>query len=236
MFLRSRVLAATVALVFGFTGADGLANSVTESQQASIVATNSASSLAIFVPLDLSLISSFDALAAAAPASVAVAAEPPTAPEVAAAPVTEPEPLVVPAPQTVPIVGVAPPAPVFVAAPPVPAICPAGYFCYPRVGIVGQIVPYNDCDARTDVGTAIRSLTCVSPRYLAAHAYTQFGRITGWHAGDVVVANGVRYILYDAFTQRSCDVPARPLAPLSLQTSLTSTNCGMVLVVQGRPE
>jgi hypothetical protein len=130
-----------------------------------------------------------------------------------------------------------PAAPVAAApAPPAPAACPANYFCYQRVGIVGPIVPYNDCSASTDVGTAIRSLSCVSPRYLAAHAYTQFGRITGWRAGDVVVANGVRYVLYDAFTQRSCDYPARPLAPLSLQTSLTSNNCGMVLVVQGRPE
>lgn len=121
------------------------------------------------------------------------------------------------------------------AAPPAPDVCPANYFCYLRVGIAGPIVPYGDCSAATDVGTAIRSLTCVSPRYLAAHAYTQFGRITGWRAGDVVVANGVRYVLYDAYTQRSCDYPARPLAPLSLQTSLTSSNCGMVLVVQGRP-
>jgi hypothetical protein len=121
------------------------------------------------------------------------------------------------------------------AAPRAPDVCPANYFCYARVGIVGPIVPYGDCSAATDVGTAIRSLTCVSPTYLAAHAYTQFGRITGWRAGDVVVVNGARYVLYDAYTQRSCDYPARPLAPLSLQTSLTSSNCGMVLVVQGRP-
>ncbi|MDQ2914524.1 MAG: hypothetical protein M3T56_14890 [Chloroflexota bacterium] len=135
------------------------------------------------------------------------------------------------------VVAPARPAPVArVAAPPPPATCPANYFCYPRVGIYGPIVPYNDCSGSTDVGTAIRSLSCLSSRYLAAHAYTQFGRLTGWRAGDVVTANGVRYVLYDGFTQRSCEYPARPLAPLSLQTSLTSLNCGMVLVVQARPE
>lgn len=138
--------------------------------------------------------------------------------------------------QAAPAVRVEAPARAAPAAPRAPEVCPANYFCYSRVGIAGPIVPYNDCSAATDVGTAIRSLTCVSPRYLAAHAYTQFGRITGWRAGDVVTANGVRYVLYDAYTQRSCDYPARPLAPLSLQTSLTASICGMVLVVQGRPE
>ena len=122
-----------------------------------------------------------------------------------------------------------------VVAPPPPATCPSGWLCYPRVGIAGPIVPYNDCSAATDVGTAIRSITCVSPTYLAAHAYTQFGRITGWQAGDVVFAYGVRYTIFDGFTQSSCVAPARAIAPLSLQTSLSSTKCGPVLVLQARP-
>jgi len=121
------------------------------------------------------------------------------------------------------------------AAPPA-ATCPVDQFCYPRVGIAGPIVPYDDCTGSTDVGTAIRSLTCLSPTYLAAHAYTQFGRIAGWRAGDIVFAHGVRYVIFDAFTQPGCVVAARPIAPLSLQTSLTSATCGPILVVQGRTE
>jgi hypothetical protein len=116
----------------------------------------------------------------------------------------------------------------------VPPTCAANQFCYPRVGIVGTIVPYSDCSGRTDVGTAIRSLTCVSRTYLAAHAYTQFGRIAGWRAGDVVFAYGARYVVFDAFTQQGCVPPARALAPLSLQTSLTPATCGPILVVQAR--
>lgn len=116
------------------------------------------------------------------------------------------------------------------------ATCPVDQFCYPRVGIAGPIVPYGDCTGSTDVGTAIRSLTCLSPTYLVAHAYTQFGRIAGWRVGDIVFAHGVRYVLFDAFTQPGCVVAARPIAPLSLQTSLTSAVCGPILVVQGRTE
>jgi hypothetical protein len=100
---------------------------------------------------------------------------------------------------------------------------------------VGTIVPYNDCTGKTDVGTAIRSITCVSPTYLAAHAYTQFGRIAGWRAGDVVFAYGARYVIVDGFTQQGCVPPARAIAPLSLQTSLTPATCGPILVVQARP-
>jgi hypothetical protein len=159
------------------------------------------------------------------------AAEPPVAPDSSVATPAQPAQVAATsreAPQASPVTANS--------APPSTATCPINYFCYPRVSIVGPIVPYGDCTASTDVGTAIRSLTCVSPTYLAAHAYTQFGRISGWRPGDIVVANGVRYVLFDAFTQPSCAVPSRALAPLSLQTSLTSTTCGMVLVVQGRPE
>lgn len=159
-------------------------------------------------------------------ASAAVAA-PPVRVAAVAAPVVRAA-VVAPAPPAPAVRAVAPP-------PPPPATCPSDRFCYPRVGISGTIVPYGDCTGSTDVGTAIRSLTCVSPRYLAAHAYTQFGRIAGWRAGDIVFAYGVRYVIFDAFTQPGCAAPARAIAPLSLQTSLTSTNCGPILVVQGRP-
>lgn len=152
--------------------------------------------------------------------------EPPVPSESPAAAMPQPEPE--------PVVEVAPP-PVAPRPVPVPATCPVNQFCYPRVGIAGPIVPYNDCSGTTDVGTAIRSITCVSPTYLAAHAYTQFGRIAGWRAGDVVFAYGTRYVIVDGFTQQGCVPPARAIAPLSLQTSLTPATCGPILVVQARP-
>ncbi len=158
--------------------------------------------------------------------------EPPVVSDPAATTTSEPEP----EPVAAPIVQVAPVRVAPVAPPPaVPVTCPANQFCYPRVGIAGTIVPYNDCTGSTDVGTAIRSVTCVSPTYLAAHAYTQFGRIAGWRAGDVVFAYGTRYVIFDGFTQQGCVPPARAIAPLSLQTSLTPATCGPILVVQARP-
>lgn len=176
----------------------------------------------------------------AAPVVAAPAIEPPTAPDSSAAKAEPAVQITASAAVAAPVVRaavVAPAPPVRAVAPPPPppATCPSDRFCYPRVGISGTIVPYGDCTGSTDVGTAIRSLTCVSPRYLAAHAYTQFGRIAGWRAGDIVFAYGVRYVIFDAFTQPGCAAPARAIAPLSLQTSLTSTNCGPILVVQGRP-
>jgi hypothetical protein len=164
----------------------------------------------------------------AAPAVSDSAATTSAEPEPASEP--EPEPVAAPVVQAAPVrvVPVAPPAAV-------PTTCPANQFCYPRVGIAGTIVPYNDCSGSTDVGSAIRSISCVSPTYLAAHAYTQFGRIAGWRAGDVVFAYGTRYVVFDAFTQQGCVPPARAIAPLSLQTSLTSATCGPILVVQARP-
>ena len=148
--------------------------------------------------------------------------------------IEEPLPVAQPEPEPVVEVAPAPVAPV-VRQPAVPATCPVNQLCYPRVGIAGPIVPYNDCTGTTDVGTAIRSLTCVSPTYFAAHAYTQFGRIAGWRAGDVVFAYGARYMVVDAFTQPGCVPPARAIAPLSMQTSLTPALCGPILVVQARP-
>ena len=157
--------------------------------------------------------------------------------EIADAAVESPAPIeapaaVAPEPEPAPVVAVAPRQ---TPAPPVAATCAANQFCYPRVGIAGTIVPYNDCTGKTDVGTAIRSIVCVSPTYLAAHAYTQFGRIAGWRVGDVVFAYGTRYVIFDGFTQQGCVPPARTIAPLSMQTSLTPATCGPILVVQARP-
>jgi hypothetical protein len=114
-----------------------------------------------------------------------------------------------------------------------PAACPATWFCYPRLGISGAIVPYTDCSGSTDIGTSIRSFSCLPALYLMGHAYTQFGLITQWRAGDVVSAGGRQFTITGAFTQSSCQAPARAQAPLSLQTSLASGGCGSVLVVQG---
>lgn len=168
----------------------------------------------------------------ATPVIAVAVTEPPAAPDSAAAAPAQPGQVAASPAEAAPVARVA----VAARALPQAATCPVDQFCYPRVGIAGPIVPYGDCTGSTDVGTAIRSLTCLSPTYLVAHAYTQFGRIANWRAGDIVFAHGVRYVLFDAFTQPGCVVAARPIAPLSLQTSLTSANCGPILVVQGRRE
>jgi hypothetical protein len=110
--------------------------------------------------------------------------------------------------------------------------CPSTWFCYPRLALAGPIVPYADCSGSTDVGGSIRSFTCLSDHYLMGHAYTSFGLIRGWIAGDVVYAYGTSFTVTGAVTQSSCASPQFPLAVLSLQTSLTSHACGEVLVVQ----
>ena len=112
--------------------------------------------------------------------------------------------------------------------------CPANWFCYPRLGISGPIVPYTDCSGGTDVGTAIRSYSCLSDYDLMGHAYTQFGLVRQWVAGDIVFAWGKSFTVTGASTQQSCAAPLFPLAPLSMQTSLSSSTCGPVLVVQAR--
>jgi hypothetical protein len=174
-----------------------------------------------------------------APATVATSAveEPTPAPVAAEVVAPTPEPTEEPAPPE----PVRTPAPVVAKAPvstPVPAAapatCPATWFCYARLGISGPIVPYTDCSGKTDVGTAIRSYSCLSDHYLMGHAYTQFGKVTQWAAGDAVFAWGQRYTVSGAVTQRSCEAPTVALAPLSMQTSLTSNSCGAVLVVQAR--
>ena len=95
-------------------------------------------------------------------------------------------------------------------------------------------MPYTDCSGGTDVGTAIRSYNCLSDHYLMGHAYTQFGLVRQWVAGDIVFAWGQRFTVSGAVTQQSCGAPSFPLATLSMQTSLTSSACGAVLVVQAR--
>ncbi len=127
------------------------------------------------------------------------------------------------------IAPVAPPAPPTT---PTPAACPPDGFCYPRLGIAGPIVPYTDCSGQANVGTQIRSFSCLSDNYLMGHAYTSFGRIADWQAGDVVIARGVTYRVRGAFQQAGCTQPVLPLAPLTMQTSLSSSACGPVLIVQ----
>ncbi len=154
-------------------------------------------------------------------------------PDPTAAPTSAPVAVVpTPAPATpVPVVVLATPQPTPV---PVSTTCPSSYFCYPRLGIRGAIVPYTDCSGTTDVGTSIRAYTCLSPNYLMGHAYTQMGNLTGWQAGDVVYAYGKAFTVYSALTEQSCQPPVFPLAPLSMQTSLSPNTCGPVLVVQAR--
>lgn len=151
------------------------------------------------------------------------------------------EPIAVPAPPVVETVARPTVVPVRTPVPPAPtpvvalgSACPATWFCFPRVGLAGPIVPYGDCSGSTDVGTAIRSYTCLSDHWLMGHAYTSFGLIRQWVPGDVVYAYGNKYTLTAALVQSACAAPVFPLAPLSLQTSLTSQACGQVLVVQGR--
>ena len=134
--------------------------------------------------------------------------------------------------------GPEPAAPITAAAPavsPAPQPCAANFFCYPRLGISGAIVPYDDCSGTTEVGQAIRQPLCVREGiWLAGHAYTQFGRITGFRAGDIVFVHGRRFEITGSAVQRSCAPSTQAVAPLSLQTSLESATCGRVLVVQGR--
>jgi hypothetical protein len=173
----------------------------------------------------------------------------PVAPDTAAVERIAPEPrgrplgvaVSTPVPTEAPVVASeAPPPPVVVrqavpAVAPAPQPCAATYFCYPRLGIAGPIVAYNDCSGATDVGQGIRQLTCVRAGvWLAGHAYTQFGRITGFRVGDVVFVRGQQFEIFASSVQRSCEPTTQAVAPLSLQTSLEASTCGRVLVVQGR--
>ena len=132
------------------------------------------------------------------------------------------------------------PSPARVSTTPIPTVtqgpdqCPASWFCYPRLGIAGPITPYTDCAGSTDIGSGIRRFTCLPGYYLLGHAYTEFGRITNYQTGDVVVVFGQPFVITGSFEQSACSAPARPPAALSLQTSLTLTACGTVLVVVGR--
>ncbi len=163
---------------------------------------------------------------APAPSAAASSANPVPSPSIAAVvPTTVPTLAPSPAPTAAPTA----------AAPAAAETCPPDWFCYPRVDVRGAIVPYNDCAGGTDIGTAIRSFLCLSPQYLMGHAYTQFGRIAGWRAGDAVWAYGTRYVITGALIVRSCEPPPLPLAPLSMQTSLSPDACGPVLIVQAAP-
>ena len=171
-------------------------------------------------------------------ASSSLASAQPSFPYVAeerVAPEPRGRPVVVatPSPTATPTEEPPPPAP-----PPAivaPAACPSTFFCYPRLGIAGAIVPYSDCSGATDVGTAIRQLTCVPQGvWLAGHAYTEFGRITDFRIGDIVLVRGQRFEITGSSVQRACAPATGAIAPLSLQTSLESAACGRVLVVQGR--
>ena len=165
-----------------------------------------------------------------------VAPEPRGRPVIVAVPT--PAPTETPMPAT-PEPAAPPAAGPVVAGPPVvapaPQSCPASFFCFPRLGIAGQIVPYDDCSGTTDVGAAIRQLLCVRDGiWLAGHAYSAFGRITGFRVSDVVFVRGQRFEITGSSVQRACAPAAGPVAPLSLQTSLEAVTCGRVLVVQGR--
>lgn len=105
-------------------------------------------------------------------------------------------------------------------------------FCYPRLGLAGPLLPYSDCQGSTDIGTQMRLFTCLPDYYVLGHAYTAFGQIVGWRAGDLVWAYQHAYTVTGAYTQSSCTAPTHQSTGLSLQTSLTSTACGDVLVVQ----
>ncbi len=159
--------------------------------------------------------------ASVGPSVTSAPARTPVAPATAAPPRPTPQPLT----------PTAAPVPPSTAA---PSGCPSSWFCYPRLAVAGPIVAYTDCGGSTDIGTSIRAFTCLSPNYLMGHAYTQFGKITQWQAGDVVYAYGRSFTITDAITARSCDSPPLPLAPLSMQTSLSPYSCGAVLVVQAR--
>lgn len=178
----------------------------------SIAMTDAAAS-ATAIPSHLS--TSVDAL----DAGPSVPTPPPPAPTV---------PPVVAAPVAVPVA-----APIARPASP-PASCPIDWLCYPRLGIAGPIVPYADCAGKTDVGGSIREFTCLGSLYLMGHAYTRFGGVAAWRAGDVVTAHGKTFTITGAVTARSCEPPPMPLAALSLQTSLTPNACDAVLIVQGR--
>ena len=184
------------------------------------IATTDAAAAAAATPSHIS--TSLDAL----DAGPAAPTPPPPAPTVqpaVAAPIATPAAPPIAVPAAPPIARPAAP----------PAACPSDWFCYPRLGISGPIVPYGDCAGKTDVGGSIREFTCLGSLYLMGHAYTRFGGIAAWRAGDVVTAHGQTFTITGAVTARSCEPPPLPLAALSLQTSLTPNACGAVLVVQG---
>jgi hypothetical protein len=194
---------------------------------------------AVAVPLALSTaidLESVDQPVAEPPVALPVptVAAPPTPPAAAA---SQAAARVLPAATAIPATPrptAAPPLPTAAPAAVTGASCPATWFCYPRLALAGPILPYADCSGSTDVGAAIRSFTCLSDHYLMGHAYTSFGLIRQWVAGDTVYAYGKSFTVSGAITQSACAAPQFPLAALSMQTSLTSRVCGDVMVLQAR--
>ena len=118
---------------------------------------------------------------------------------------------------------------------PAPYICPDTWFCYPKLGIAGPVVPYSDCTATIDIGEAIRRYTCAPGIYLMGHAYTDFGFIRAYQIGDSVIYAGKTFLITSASDAMACQPMAAEQSPLSLQTSLTFTRCGKTLVLHAIP-
>ena len=125
--------------------------------------------------------------------------------------------------------------PVVTRATPKPYVCPDTWFCYPKLGIAGPVVPYSDCTATIDIGEAIRRYTCAPGVYLMGHAYTDFGYIRAYQIGDAVIYAGKTFFITSASEAMACQPMAAEQSPLSLQTSLTFERCGKTLVLHAIP-
>ena len=149
---------------------------------------------------------------------------------VACVPVAQP----VPSTTTAPAPTFATPAPT---PEPTPFSCDGAVFCYPALGIAGDVTVYDDASGQSDIGLGIRSLAKY-PTYLVGHAWSPFGRIVAWHAGDTIELRGVSYTVYDA-VHWSCGASIEALiasgatGPVWMQTSL-APGCGETLVVMAR--
>jgi hypothetical protein len=125
--------------------------------------------------------------------------------------------------------------PVVARATPKPFVCPDTWFCYPKLGLAGPVVPYSDCTATIDIGDAIRRYTCAPGIYLMGHAYTDFGFIRAYQIGDAVIYAGKTFLITSASEAMACQPMAAEQSPLSLQTSLTFERCGKTLVLHAIP-
>lgn len=198
--------------------------------------------VSIFLLSGMNALPSEDSGIATPPGSPVSAA----APFVAVGPIAPPpvaaaEPAVTVRPQAsaqpvVTVRSVAGPAiPVVPRATPPPFVCPDTWFCYPKLGIAGPVVPYSDCTATIDIGDAIRRYTCAPGIYLMGHAYTDFGFIRAYSIGDSVIYAGKTFLITSASEAMACQPMAAEQSALSLQTSLTFTRCGKTLVLHAIP-